>query len=98
MKILLTAVVALALTAPAFAQAQSMGQGDHAHAKALPVWRRGQHMPREYADRRYYLDPAAHHLRAPPAGYEWRLVGDHAYLVRVDTGLVTAAVTALFPR
>ena len=93
MKLLLAAMAALTLLAPGVGEAQSMGRG-----KPVPVWRRGAHMPREYSGRRYYLDPAAHHLRPPPAGYEWRLVGDHAYLVRTDTGLITAAVTALFPR
>jgi Ni/Co efflux regulator RcnB len=92
-RLLAVVLAAFALTAPGLGQALS---GDH--AKPAQVWRRGEHLPRQYLSHRYYLDPAKHQLRTPPAGYEWRLVGDHVYLVRVDTGLITAAVTALFPR
>jgi Ni/Co efflux regulator RcnB len=46
-------------------------------------WKRGEHV--EYKD---------HHLRAPPHGYEWRLVDGNYVLAAVATGVIASVVTA----
>jgi len=54
-----------------------------------PEWRRGGHIPPEYRSRQYVVnDWRAHHLHAPPRGYEWVQVGGDYVLVAVATGII----------
>jgi Ni/Co efflux regulator RcnB len=46
-------------------------------------WQRGEHV--EYRDA---------HLRAPPRGYEWRMVDGNYVLAAVATGVIAAVVAA----
>jgi len=46
-------------------------------------WRRGEHV--EYTQ---------YHLRAPPRGYEWRLVDGNYVLAAVATGVIASVVAA----
>jgi Ni/Co efflux regulator RcnB len=46
-------------------------------------WRRGEQ-----------VDYRAHHLRAPPNGYEWRLVDGNYVLAAVATGVIASVVAA----
>jgi Ni/Co efflux regulator RcnB len=54
-----------------------------------PEWRRGGHIPPEYRSRQYVVnDWRAHHLHAPPRGYQWVQVGSDYVLVAVATGII----------
>jgi Ni/Co efflux regulator RcnB len=44
-------------------------------------WRRGRH-----------LDYRAHHLRAPPRGYEWREIDGNYVLAAAATGLIYSLI------
>jgi Ni/Co efflux regulator RcnB len=46
-------------------------------------WKRGEH-----------VDYHAHHLRAPPRGYEWRLVDGNYVLAAVATGVIASVIVA----
>jgi Ni/Co efflux regulator RcnB len=46
-------------------------------------WRRGEHV--DYHDA---------HLRAPPAGYEWRMIDGNYVLAAVATGVIASVVAA----
>jgi Ni/Co efflux regulator RcnB len=46
-------------------------------------WKRGEH-----------VDYGPHHLRVPPAGYEWRLVDGNYVLAAVATGVIASVVLA----
>lgn len=63
-----------------------LGQRRHA-------WERGQRLPTNYLDQRYYVnDYATYHLTQPPAGYQWvRPYPDNNryYLVQTVTGLIS---------
>jgi Ni/Co efflux regulator RcnB len=48
---------------------------------------RGQFLPPEYAGAAV-ADPRLYHLRRPPDGYGWIVVGPNAYLTQRATGLI----------
>lgn len=54
-----------------------------------PEWRRGGRVPPEYRNRQYVVSNwRAHHLNAPPRGYQWVQVGGDYVLVAVATGII----------
>ncbi len=61
--------------------------------KAYRKWARGQYIPREYRDSRYYMDDyRAYDLAPPPYGYQYVRPyqdDDTYYLVQVATGLIS---------
>ncbi|HRN62874.1 MAG TPA: RcnB family protein [Luteimonas sp.] len=61
--------------------------------KAYRRWARGQYIPVEYRQPRYYVsDYRAYHLAPPPRGYSYVRPYDHDdtyYLVELATGLIT---------
>jgi Ni/Co efflux regulator RcnB len=66
------------------------GEGQYYYGARGPEWRRGGHIPREYMSRQYYVDDwRAHHLSAPPRGYQWVQVGDDYVLVALATGIIS---------
>jgi len=74
----LTAVLALAAGAAVAAPHPEWHKG----AKIAPAdWGRGQQ-----------VDYHAHHLSAPPRGYEWREVDGNYVLAAAATGLIAAAI------
>ncbi len=97
MKSLLTAAMALALTA-AMTQtvmAQPDRHDDHRddHHMAGPAqahhdWRKGGRIAPEDWNRGQPVDYRSHHLRRPPHGYEWRQVDNNYVLAAAATGLI----------
>jgi len=58
-------------------------------------WARGQRLDRTYySDRSHYVDYRAHHLRAPPRGYQWVRADNDYALVALTTGLIASIVAA----
>lgn len=55
-----------------------------------PQYRRGEYVPDQYRQRQYYVnDWRAHHLYAPPYGYQWvQADGGDYLLVALASGLI----------
>jgi Ni/Co efflux regulator RcnB len=110
MKRLLTSAIALSLLASAGAAAAQPRHDDRhdyrdnhryeqnrsdRHDNRHHHWARGQRLDRSYySDRRHYVDYRAHHLRAPPRGYQWVRADNDYALVALTTGLIASIVAA----
>ncbi len=58
-------------------------------------WAKGQRLDRTYySNRSHYVDYRAHHLRAPPRGYQWVRADNDYALVALTTGLIASIVAA----
>lgn len=56
-------------------------------------WARGDRLPDQYRHREYYVgDWRAHHLHAPPRGYQWVNVDGNYVLVALASGLIADMV------
>jgi Ni/Co efflux regulator RcnB len=52
-------------------------------------WRRGDRLPDQYRHRQYVVnDWRAHHLHAPPRGYQWVNVDGDFVLAAIATGVI----------
>ena len=106
MKRLLTSAIALSLLASAgaaAAQPHHDDRNDHRYEQHRDDhnnnrghrWARGQRLDRTYySDRSHYVDYRAHHLRAPPRGYQWVRADNDYALVALTTGLIASIVAA----
>jgi Ni/Co efflux regulator RcnB len=99
--------VMLGATGLAFAQSdyghdsqrghQQQNQGGDRNGQASqnghhPEWRKGQRMSQNDWQRGQRVDYRAHHLRAPPRGYEWREVDGNYVLAAAATGLIASII------
>lgn len=57
-------------------------------------WKKGATIRKEDWGRGEQVDYHAHHLRAPPHGYEWRMVDGNYVLAAVATGVISSVVAA----
>jgi Ni/Co efflux regulator RcnB len=57
-------------------------------------WKKGAKMRDEDWKRGEHVDYKEHHLRAPPRGYEWRMVDGNYVLGAVATGLIASVAAA----
>ena len=78
-------------------QAQQNGRddrngGQYAQSRQHPEWHRGHRMARDDWSRGQQVDYRAHHLRAPPRGYEWREVDGNYVLAAAATGLIASII------
>jgi Ni/Co efflux regulator RcnB len=92
MKTLVLALTAAALVSGA---ADAQGHSGWGHDQgANHHWNRGERMG--YNDWRdaQPVDYRAHHLRAPPRGYEWRESNGQYVLAAVTTGLIASIILA----
>ena len=101
MRSLLTAVAALALVAGAAGTAAAQPRDDHRdnHHPAMAAvhhnnWRQGGRIEHNDWNRGVHVDYRAHHLRAPPRGYEWRQVDNNYVLAAAATGLIASVILA----
>ena len=54
-----------------------------------PEWHRGGRLPPQYRSHQYVVnDWRAHHLNAPPRGYQWVQVGNDYVLAAIATGII----------
>ena len=58
-------------------------------------WKKGAKIHDEDWKRGEQVDYKQQHLRAPPHGYEWRLVDGNYVLAAVATGVIASVVAAL---
>ena len=63
-----------------------------AFAAPHPEWHQGAKIASADWGRGQHVDYRAHHLRAPPRGYEWREVDGNYVLAAAATGLIAAAI------
>jgi hypothetical protein len=89
MKILVIAVAAAALVA---GSANAAGWGHDQGAGHQ--WSKGEHMGQNDWQSAQPVDYRAHHLRAPPRGYEWRQSGNQYVLAAVATGAIASIILA----
>ncbi len=72
---------------------KAASKADKAEQKAYRKWLKGQNIPREYVDDRYYVrDYRAYHLAQPPSGYMWVRPypeDDTYYMVQLASGLIS---------
>ena len=57
-----------------------------------PEWRQGARIAPQDWGRGQQVDYRAHHLRAPPRGYEWRQVDGNYVLAAAATGLIASVI------
>jgi Ni/Co efflux regulator RcnB len=57
-------------------------------------WKKGAKIEQGDWGRGEHVDYQSHHLRAPPHGYEWRLVDGNYVLAAVATGIISSVVVA----
>jgi Ni/Co efflux regulator RcnB len=96
MKTLVLAVAAAALVAGAASAAPpGWGHPGWGHDQgANHHWRSGEHMGQNDWRNARRVDYRAHHLRAPPRGYEWRESNGQYVLAAVTTGLIASIILA----
>jgi Ni/Co efflux regulator RcnB len=93
MKSALIAAVAVAVTATASTQVLADEHGGHQYVHH-DEWKKGSKMRDEDWKRGERVDYHAHHLRAPPRGYEWREVDGNYVLAAVATGVIASVIAA----
>jgi len=59
-----------------------------------PEWHKGAHIAQADWGRGQPVDYNAHHLRAPPHGYEWRQVDGNYVLAAAATGIILSSIIA----
>ena len=85
-------VCAIAVTA---ASAQVFGDDHDNHQYVHHAeWKKGAKIHDEDWKRGEQIDYRQNHLRAPPHGYEWRLVDGNYVLAAVATGVIASVVAA----
>jgi Ni/Co efflux regulator RcnB len=83
-------IAAVLSTGAAFAQHPD----DHGGYVKHPEWHKGARINHDDWNRGAQVDWHAHHLQAPPRGYEWRQVDGNYVLAAAATGLIAATIIA----
>jgi Ni/Co efflux regulator RcnB len=89
MKTFVLAIAAAALVAGAV-NAAPRGWGPDQGASHQ--WNRGEHMGQNDWRSAQPVDYRAHHLRAPPRGYQWRQSNGQYVLAAITTGLIASII------
>jgi Ni/Co efflux regulator RcnB len=92
-----TAVVASALCAMVLAASSTVAWADehdnHQYVRH-DEWKKGAKIEDRDWQRGEHVEYTEHHLRAPPRGYEWRMVDGNYVLAAVATGVIASVVAA----
>jgi Ni/Co efflux regulator RcnB len=92
MKTLVMVIAAAALAAGA---ANAQGHAGWGHDQgASHKWRQGERMGYNDWQHAQPVDYRAHHLRAPPRGYQWRQSNGQYVLAAVATGAIASIILA----
>lgn len=73
-------------------QQQDQRNGQASQYRQHREWRKGHRMSQNDWRRGQRVDYRAHHLRAPPRGYEWREVDGNYVLAAAATGLIASII------
>lgn len=97
-RIICAAFAASIIVAPmsaAFAQPRGHDDRDnHGGYQHHADWKKGHRMAHNDWNRGQHVDYRAHHLRAPPRGYEWREVDGNYVMAAAATGLIASIIAA----
>jgi Ni/Co efflux regulator RcnB len=88
----LSTLSAVLFTGAAFAQDHNDDHHDNHAYVHHDEWKKGYHMKDEDWKRGEQVDYHAHHLKAPPRGYEWREVDGNYVMAAVATGIVASVI------
>ncbi|HZD48423.1 MAG TPA: RcnB family protein [Silvibacterium sp.] len=94
-RVLALSTLALTLTG-GLAFAQDHPDNDHPDNHKYvhhSEWKKGYHMEQSNWGRGEQVDWHAHHLRQPPAGYEWREI-DGNFVLATSDGVISTVVVA----
>jgi Ni/Co efflux regulator RcnB len=94
MKATLVASLFLALTSVGVGGLASADDRDNHHYVRHDEWKKGAKIRDEDWQRGEHVDYRDAHLRAPPHGYEWRMVDGNYVLAAVATGVIASVVAA----
>jgi Ni/Co efflux regulator RcnB len=83
---------AIAVTATSM-QALADDHDNHQYVRH-DEWKKGAKIKDEDWNRGEHIDYHQQHLRAPPHGYEWRLVDGNYVLAAVATGVISSVIAA----
>jgi Ni/Co efflux regulator RcnB len=92
-----TSIVASLIFAVALAAANTQAvaeEHDNHHYVQHDEWKKGAKIQDEDWKRGEHIDYKEQHLRAPPRGYEWRMVDGNYVLAAVATGVIASVVAA----
>jgi len=81
------------MSGAAFAQDHDVHHDNHTYVRHTE-WHKGAKISHDDWNRGEQVDWHAHHLQAPPNGYEWREVDGNFVLAAVATGLIATAIIA----
>ena len=94
MKAILIASVFLTLASVGVDRLARADEHDKHHYVRHDEWRKGAKIRDEDWQRGEHVEYRDAHLRAPPHGYEWRMVDGNYVLAAVATGVIASLVTA----
>ena len=77
----------------AYTQALADDHDNHQYVRH-DEWKKGAKIQDEDWKRGEQVDYKQHHLRAPPHGYEWRMVDGNYILAAAATGVIASVVAA----
>ena len=90
---IMSSVLCAIVAASAGSQAFADEHDNHQYVRH-DDWRKGAKMHDEDWKRGEQVDYRQHHLRAPPQGYEWRMVDGNYVLAAVATGVIASVIVA----
>ena len=94
MKAILAASLFFALASVSLERPASADERDNHHYVRHDDWKKGARIHDEDWRRGEHVDYHDAHLRAPPNGYEWRMVDGNYVLAAVATGVIASVVAA----
>ena len=94
MRTKLMASVLCAIGAATVTLQASADEHDNHHYVHHDEWRKGARIQDADWQRGEHVDYRQYHLRAPPHGYEWRMVDGNYVLAAVATGVIASVVAA----
>jgi len=94
MKAILAASLFFALASVGVDRPTHADERDNHHYVRHDDWKKGAKIQDEDWRRGEHVDYHDAHLRAPPHGYEWRMVDGNYVLAAVATGVIASVVAA----
>ena len=89
-----TASLFVILASAGIAQLAAADPRDNHHFVRHDEWKKGAKIHDEDWQRGERVDYRQSHLRAPPHGYEWRMIDGNYVLAAVATGVIASVVAA----
>ena len=94
MKAILAASLVFTLASAGMGGLANADERDNHHYVRHDEWKKGATIHEEDWRRGEHVDYHDAHLRAPPQGYEWRIVDGNYVLAAIATGVIASVVVA----